>query len=400
MKNILIYSNLILAIALVSCNSSSSKGGHDDHGHGDHGHGGHGEHDEGSGIHLTTEQTTSIGLEFGTTTQVKLNDYVKASGKLTLPSNAVYSVNAKTSGFLQTKGNYFEGSTVKKGDVIAYLENPDLISKQQDYLEAKANFKFLQSEIKRQEELVSSNAGVLKALEKTRADYEIAEAQKKGLAKQLSFLGISSSKLTADNITQRLSIVAPTTGVITKLNLNNGLFVESNTELVKIVDQTKAMLKLNIYEKDISKLKEGSAITYTISSSGTAQYDATIATINQEFNSENQTISVMAELTDVQPKFINGLIVQGKIWLNDQTVTALPSDAIIQDGADVFIFVGSLNPQDEVDFVKINVIKGASDKGYTAVKFLQELPANMEIVTKGAYYVYAQSKVGSLKHEH
>ena len=46
------------------------------------------------------------------------------------------------------------------------------------------------------------------------------------------------------------------------------------------------------------------------------------------------------------------------------------------------------------------VISGTTDNGYTAVKLIDTIPDEMQIVTKGAYYVYAQSKAGELEHEH
>ena len=54
----------------------------------------------------------------------------------------------------------------------------------------------------------------------------------------------------------------------------------------------------------------------------------------------------------------------------------------------------------EFEFQKLNVVIGASDNGFTAVKLIDTIPEGMQIVTKGAYYVYAQSKAGELEHEH
>ena len=46
------------------------------------------------------------------------------------------------------------------------------------------------------------------------------------------------------------------------------------------------------------------------------------------------------------------------------------------------------------------MITDATDSGFTAVKLIDSIPDGMQIVTKGAYYVYAQAKAGELKHEH
>ena len=78
----------------------------DGHGHGseshseDDGHGhGHGEHEEGE-IHLTKEQIQTMNIKFGDFSNVKINDFVKATGTLDLPPNAYSSVSAKANGFI------------------------------------------------------------------------------------------------------------------------------------------------------------------------------------------------------------------------------------------------------------------------------------------------------------
>ena len=102
-----------------------------------------------------------------------------------------------------------------------------------------------------------------------------------------------------------------------------------------------------------------------------------------------------------KPPFIKDLFINAKIWLSDETATALPEKAIITDGSSSFVFA-AINKQseEEIEFEKLAVIPGASSNGFTAVKLIDTIPDGMQIVTNGAYYIYAQSKVGELAHEH
>ena len=78
---------------------------------------------------------------------------------------------------------------------------------------------------------------------------------------------------------------------------------------------------------------------------------------------------------------------------------ALPEEAILKDGTSSYLFVGKEN-EEEVEFQKIGVIPGSTDQGFTSVQLINPVPEGMKIVTKGAYYVYAQSMAGELEHEH
>lgn len=374
---------------------------HDDH---DHGPGG-GEHadtgEHGENIHLTKDQMSTVGIQLGGFTQVKINDYVTATGTLGLPPNAYSGVTAKSAGVVKGSNKYVEGEYIKKGVIIAYIQNPDIILKQREYLEASAEFAYLKLDLRRQESLVAADAGVLKSLEKLRSEVAQKEAAVKGSAKYLDYLGISTKSLTPDNISQQIAIVAPISGYITSLNLHNGLYVEPQMELMQIVDESHLHLELDVFEKDIPNIKEEQRISYTVPALGNNVYKGEVHVIGKEFDMANKTVRIHGHLDKERPRFIKDLYISAKIWLNDETVDALPSDAVIRDGNDSYIFITDADSQDdEVQFEKVRVIAGAENDGFTSVRAIDLIEGGMKIVVEGAYYVYAQSQAGELEHEH
>ena len=114
-KYIISIITLLTFVAISSCGGKHAEGdGHDHetkettHAHGDDlenksevskqseddGHDQSGEEDHKEGLYLTKEQTETIGLEFGTLSAIKINDFIKATGSLGLPPNAQSSVSA------------------------------------------------------------------------------------------------------------------------------------------------------------------------------------------------------------------------------------------------------------------------------------------------------------------
>lgn len=365
----------------------------DGHGHGE-------EHVEGE-IHLTKEQIKTMSIQFGDFSQIKINDYVIATGTLGLPPNALTSVSAKASGFIKSSNKYVEGSYVKKGVIMAYLENPEFIQHQQKYLEVAAELVFDKQELTRQKTLVEANAGIERNVQKLQAEVNMKTATLKGIAKQLAYLGIKVNDLTIDNIIQRVPIYAPMAGYITTIKMHNGMYVTPELELMEIVNANHLHLELDIFEKDIANIKAEQKISYTVPALGNAVYNGEVHILGKEFNTENKTVRIHGHLEKKRPKFIKDLFVEAKIWLNDQTVQALPEKAIIKDGASSYIYVANDQTESkELKFEQIMVVPSITDKGFTAVKLIDEIPDGMKIVTEGAYYVYAQSKAGELEHEH
>ncbi len=179
------------------------------------------------------------------------------------------------------------------------------------------------------------------------------------------------------------------------------MYVTPEMELMEIVSENHLHLELDIFEKDIAEIKEEQRISYTVPALGNKVFGGDVHIIGKEFDRQNKTVRIHGHLDEDRPTFIKDLFVEAKIWLNDQTVQALPDEAIIKDGASSYIYVANDEiAGEEVAFEKVMVIPGTMDKGYTSVKLVNLIPEGMKIVTEGAFFVYAQSKAGELKHEH
>ena len=352
-------------------------------------------------LYLSKEQIKTIDLQFGEFTKIKVNDFVKSTGLLGLPPNAYSSVSPKSDGIIKGNKKYVEGNYIKQGETIGYIENQEFILKQQSYLEARAMFILKKQNLERQTSLANSNAGVSKNLELAQAEYDIALAQKSGLSKQLKYLGISTEYLTADKIKQEIPIYAPMSGYITNIDMHNGMYAEPNKSLMEIISDKHLHLELDVFERDISSIKVGQKISYTVPALGNKIYEGEVSIIGKEFDTQSKTVRVHGHLDGDKPIFLKDLYINAKIWMNDLTSDALPNQSIIKDGANYLIYIGEESlEKDEINFIAIKVIPGASNTGFTSVKLLEPIPKGMKVVTNGAYYVYAQSMAGKLEHDH
>jgi len=405
---------IILTTMFLSCGHNHKEADGHDHGDGhDHsshaesetesdGHEeqGHGAYEEG-GLHLSQEQAKTVGLKFGDFSSIKVNDYVKATGVLGLPANAHSSISAKASGIIRGAKKFVEGGFVKKGEVIAYLENPDFMTTQQEYLEIQAELALQRLEVDRQKTLIEGNAGIERDLQRAEAKARILSTKASGVSKQLEYLGIASADLTPNNIRDRIAITSPAGGYISTIDFHNGMYAERSTSLMDIISSKHLHLELDVFENDIAKVKQGLKISYSVPALGDKMFEGAVNVIGKEFDGQAKTVRVHGHLEGDKPQFIKDLFVNAKIWLTDSTVDALPEKAVITDGATSFIFLAYDDAEiEEIKFEKLSIIPGSTSDGYTAVKLVDPIPAGMKIVTEGAYYIYAQSKVGELAHEH
>ena len=92
--------------------------------------------------------------------------------------------------------------------------------------------------------------------------------------------------------------------------------------------------------------------------------------------------------------FFSSFLCQKKVTHVQLHVLALPEEAVAIDNGLHYIFIKEEEHEDETHFMKIPVLKLASDFGYVQIDPLEALEDNTEIVTYGAYFLMAQSKKG------
>jgi len=149
---------------------------------------------------------------------------------------------------------------VRKGQVLVTLENPEFIKLQQEYLEVNEQLSYLKSEYNRQVSMKAENITSQKSFLKAESDYKTAVAKHTGLDKQLRMLHISPSIVRSGTISSVVSIYAPISGSITKVNISKGSYLSPATEILEIIDTDHIHLELSVFVEGYYEDKKGQEI--------------------------------------------------------------------------------------------------------------------------------------------
>lgn len=374
---------------------------------------------------LTDEQIKSIGVELNSIEQKQLTSAIKANGVLKVPNQNKASINSVYSGVIKSllvqPGNY-----VNKGQTIATIANPDFIHAQSEYLNVTAKILLAELEVKRQKELNAGNAGALKNLQAAETNLSTLRTARSTYAQQIQLMGINPARLSNGKLISVLSLTSPISGVVSEVKVQMGSYVDVSTVVAEIVDNSQLHLDLFVYEKDLPKLKNNQTIHFTVTNNPEKEYDAQIYSLGSSFEGASKAISVHAKVLGVKTGLIDGMNVTAVVSLEESTVPAVPSDAIVTvDGQDyIFVLVNDETIGDSKDsvnkvlpvsgkandsthkevvkgktFERIPVVKGKTDIGYTEITLMKEIPTNAKIVTKGAFFVSAKM-TNTEGHEH
>lgn len=345
-------------------------------------------------VMLTKKQFDIMKIELGIPVQKNLTNIVKANGFITSPPQNKASVSPIMGGVIKSV-LVIPGSYVKKGQVLAYLEHPDYIQLQQDYLTAKSSLVFLEQEYNRQKNMLSDSATSKKLVQQTLSNYNTTKATVFSLKNKLTLLGIPINSVDNGNILSAVPLVSPISGYVQKVNANIGKFADPTQIVFEIYDNSTLFIDLQVYQQDIGKIRKGQRLTFTTPTLNTANKIATVYAIDKAFDSTNKSIIVHARVDrntrgDVMP----GISVNAFIETGNESVTALPDEAIFKTGETENILILSrtyVEKQDTNYIFSVKEVKtGASEAGYTEVSFLENSPPSSKVVTKGTYFLVSE----------
>lgn len=404
-------------------------------------------------VELTKEQFEAIDVEFGAIEQKNLSTTIKASGHLEVPPQNKAQVSTYVGAVVKSIA-VLEGSKVQKGQTLAILEHPDFIKLQQDYIDAKNSLSFLEKEYQRQKELAANDAGTGKIYQRAESEYNAAKSRMSALAGQLRVFNINMNQLNRGKITSSIVLTAPITGYVGEIKANTGGYAEPNATLFEIVDNSQIHCDLVVYEKDIFKVKVGQKINFTLSNVsdndgqfGGKTFEGEIFGINKSFEGGSKAINVHAKIKNDDHALIPGMYVNALIAIGEKESTVVPSSAVFTTNGKEFVFIRNKmtnckihkecaahefcapsencpehpkceehehsplktectkHPECEAHekckevesseafyFTMKEVKKGVTDVGFTEVSFLDEVPADAKVVTKGAFYLLSKSK--------
>lgn len=247
----------------------------------------------------------------GTTAATAINK-VSFNGTLIVPPQNFASVTMLMGGIIRSV-NLLPGNFVKKGTLLATLDNPDFISLQQTYLESQAQTEYLKSEYNRQLVLSKEEVASVKKMEQSKADYLSMKSKMAAAAAQLSLLGISTQSLSKNGIMPVLEIKAPVNGYIGKVKVNVGKYLNAGDILCEIINKQETLLRLTTYEKDLKDIRLGAKVWFRVNGMGTKTFEAKLISIGQEVDETSRSLEVFAKVISEDPNFRPGMYVTAQI---------------------------------------------------------------------------------------
>lgn len=316
-------------------------------------------------IHLTKEAAQLANVLTSIVSSQKPVKEVRLYGKVQADERLLQSQVTYISGRIEKLMVNFTGETVRKGQTLAVIYSPELLTAQQELIEAART---------------------------KQSQPEIYEASKEKLRQwKLTPTQITSIEQSGQ-VQANMEIASSASGIVTARRVNNGDYVSQGSVLYEVSDLSRVWVLFDAYESDLSFLEKGDQLDFTLQAMPGSTYSGVINFIDPVIDPVNRVAKVRVEINNPGGKLKPEMFATGMVKANldeykDKLV--IPRSSVLWTGKRSIVYVKQ--PGDEPIFkireIGLGPVLGNS---YVVTDGLEE---GEEIVTEGAFSVDAAAQL-------
>ncbi|WP_421917885.1 efflux RND transporter periplasmic adaptor subunit [Marinifilum sp.] len=291
---------------------------------------------------------------------------IRLQGKIHADERNISELTARFGGRIEKLFVNYTGQTVRKGEKLATVYSPALVTAQRELLEA-ISFKDTRPS------LYQAARGKLKLWDLT--EKQIAGIEKKG------------------EPTLYFDVVSPISGTVTMRHVAIGDYIKEGTKLFKVVDLSKLWVMFDAYESDLPWVKLNDKVEFSVQAIPGKNYEAKVTYIDPFINGKTRVAKVRAEVSNkeqlLKPEmFVNGVVVS-KI-AEDSDELLIPKSSILWTGKRAIVYV-KVPDRESPSFLYREVVLGPEAGSFFVVK--EGLSQGEEIAINGVFKIDAAAQL-------
>lgn len=350
-------------------------------------------------VTLSEEKQKGAGIEVQKIAQESISAPLAATAVIEPNADRVSKISPRTSGKI-VKLIASLGDRVKAGQPLAYFDSPELGQIWAEYLKAKGRAGLARKNLQREETLfekkVSPEKDVLKAkqeLSEVEADLNLSKERFRLLGIDISQLEIQNGK-NADH--PLIPISSAIGGAVIEKTVSQGEVVGPDKTLFTVADLSALWVVIDIYEKDISKVKAGMPVKVLVTAFPEKVFRGRLSYIGDVVDERTRTVKARVTVDNSSGLLKPGMFATVSIDTAKgevEKVIAISEEAILLEGTTRYVFV-QVSPD---KFKKKDITTGrAFGKKLEVIEGLKE---GDTIAVKGVFILKSELKKESLEAE-
>jgi len=293
-----------------------------------------------------------------------------------------------------------QGDRVKAGQALAYLDSVELDQTWSDYIKAKGKVELARKNFQREESLFEKKISPEKDVLKAKQEFGEAEADLNLAKERFRLLGVDVSQfeLTKGNGNHPLiPVTSPVSGVVLEKTVTQGEMVSSDKALFTVADLSTLWVVIDIYEKDISRLRLGTGVKVSVTAFSDKTFRGKIAYIGDVIDEKTRTEKARVTIDNSSGLLKPGMFATVLIETTSggtERIIAVPEEAVVVDGTKRHVFI-QIAPEQ----FKRREIEAGRTLG-NRMEVTMGLKEGETVAVKGAFILKSELKKGGIVDEH
>jgi Cu(I)/Ag(I) efflux system membrane fusion protein len=243
------------------------------------------------------------------------NKEIFLQGKVQADERRIAELTARYGGRIEKLFISFTGENVAKGQKLATIYSPELVTAQKELLEAISYKETRPS-------LYKAARGKLRLWDLTE---EQIDAIEKNGEPQLHF-----------------DILSPISGTVTQRHVLLGDYVNEGTALFEVTDLSHVWIMFDAYESDLPWIRKGDEVSYSVQSVPGKKFNGKVTFIDPFINSSTRVAKVRVEQNNTSLSLKPEMFVNGTVESNYASKTSeilIPKSSILWTGKRAVVYV-------------------------------------------------------------
>jgi Cu(I)/Ag(I) efflux system membrane fusion protein len=210
---------------------------------------------------------------------------VRLVGQLDYDETRLRSLTARFPARIDELFVNYTGVAVSKGEHLARIYSPELITAQRELLSAHAS---------------DRDGSITRVVRDKLRLWDL-------LPEQIDAI------LARGNVIEEFELRAPTGGVVVTKNIKEGDYVKMGEPLFRIADLGELWLHLQAFESDLAKLRYGQEVTFTVEAWPGENFTGRIAFIAPDVDQRTRTVPVRVNVPNSDGRLKPGMFARGQV---------------------------------------------------------------------------------------
>ena len=317
-------------------------------------------------VTIAAERTQLVGVRTARVTRERLTSQLRTIAVVSADDSAIAIATTRFSGWVE-EVRVAQGQRVEKGQVLATVSGPELVTAQQVFLAGREWAA---------KQKGSATPGPAGGIENDNT------LQRLGIARRdIERVARLNRPLPA------IPIRAPVSGHVARRNVLPGLYVQPGTELFQIVDLARVWVVADLYEQDARRLQLGQRAQLFLAAYPGEAFGGKVEFIYPALDLETHTLQARMQLPNPELRLRPGMSGDLVIDVPAREALTVPVEAVVDTGELQYVFLAGASGRFEPRAVRL----GESAAG--RVQVLEGVAEDEMVVTTANFLVDSESRL-------